>query len=262
MIVDHKIIVEDSNACTGEFVIYSLLELYLRNQNNGVIFVAASQSFSHYQAVLKKLTMIDSSQLVYLDQFGKPFDYNVFDNLPLSQAIPNTHTSKLPKKVQFQQFTLVDSDQMLDKNFKSLFTKIEKSLKQMQNDGKQVLVLVDNINIMINGCYTKSELDFIEIMNEFTAIADRDARMSVAIGVNRDLFDCESTMDLDFYREIKNSVFDSVYELNRNLSGYSRDVHGQLNIIRNKHNIGEQSVKNVKFRLTENKVELFEHFTI
>ena len=115
---------------------------------------------------------------------------------------------------------------------------------------------------MINGCYTKSELDFIEIINEFTSLADRDAKVSVAIGVNRDLFDSDNNMELDFYRDIKNSVFDSIYELNRNLSGYSRDVHGQLNIIRNKQQTGEQTVKNVKFRLTENKVELFEHFTI
>ena len=79
---------------------------------------------------------------------------------------------------------------------------------------------------MINGCYTKSELDFIEIMNELTSLADRDSKVSVAIGINRDLFDTENTMELDFYRDLKNSVFDSIYELNRNLSGYSRDVHG------------------------------------
>lgn len=135
-------------------------------------------------------------------------------------------------------------------------------MKQMKNDSKQVLVLVDNINIMVNGCYTRSELDFIEIVNEFIALSDKDPKTSIALGLNRDLFDGENSMDIQYYRDIKNSVFDQIYELNRNQSGYSRDVHGQLNIITNKVATGEQMIKNVKFRLTENKIELFEHFNI
>lgn len=135
-------------------------------------------------------------------------------------------------------------------------------MKQMKNDSKQVLVLVDNINIMVNGCYTRSELDFIEIVNEFIALSDKDPKTSIALGLNRDLFDGENSMDIQYYRDIKNSVFDQIYELNRNQSGYSRDVHGQLNIINNKVSTGEQMIKNVKFRLTENKIELFEHFNI
>eukprot|EP00347_Sterkiella_histriomuscorum_P011693 403371467 len=198
----------------------------------------------------------------YIDLFQKPFDYNVFDNLPLSQAIPNTFTSKVPKKLQYHSFTLVDSNQMITNNFKQLFTKIDKAMKPMKTDGKQVLVLVDNLNILMNGCYSSSELDFIEIVNEFVSLVEKDSKTSIALGINRDLFDEENTMDIQFYRDLKNSVFDQIYELNRNLSGYSRDVHGQLNIITNKHATSDQHIKNVKFRLTENKVEVFEHFAI
>ena len=54
-----------------------------------------------------------------------------------------------------------------------------------------------------------------------------------------------------------------VMEVSRNVSGYTRDVHGQLNIITNKKDIlSLPSIKNVKFRLSENKVEVFEHFVI
>jgi hypothetical protein len=58
--IDLKLLIEDSNACTGEFVIYSVLELFLRRQTSpaNVIFVGAMQSFSHYSAVLKKLVGI------------------------------------------------------------------------------------------------------------------------------------------------------------------------------------------------------------
>ena len=79
----------------------------------------------------------------------------------------------------------------------------------MKNDGKQVLVMVDNINVLMNGCYTKSELDFIEVINEFVALSERDPKTSVAIGVNRDLFEDENdSMTLQFYRDLKNTVFD------------------------------------------------------
>ena len=82
--------------------------------------------------------------------------------------MPNTFTTKVPKKLQYHSFTLVDNDQMQSVNFKHLFAKIEKALKQTKNDNReQVLVMVDNLNLLMNGCYKKSELDFIEVLNEF-----------------------------------------------------------------------------------------------
>ena len=131
-------------------------------------------------------------------------------------------------------------------------------------------MIFDNLNILLNSCnYTNETLEFIEIMNELISMPDRYQGLSVALGINRDLLtlddDTLDSITLDFYRELKKSVFDIVFEVNRNLSGYTKDVHGQLNVIRNKNEVfalSEQSVKNVKFRLTENKVEIFEHFVI
>jgi len=164
--------------------------------------------------------MVDSSQLLYIDLYSRPFDYNAFDNLPLSQAIPNTFSGKLPKKLVTHSFTLVDSDQMLSSNFKALFTKLDKALKSLEAK-ERVLVMVDNINIIINGCYSGNELDFVEIMNDLTNLTDKE--VSVAVGINRDLVTEEQW---PFYRDMKHSSFQTVFEVNRNLSGYSRDVHG------------------------------------
>ena len=51
------------------------------------------------------------------------------------------------------------------------------------------------------------------------------------MGINRDLF---SGPEVPFYREMKNiDQFNTVFELSRNLAGYSKDVHGQLNVILN-----------------------------
>lgn len=47
-------LVEEGNFAQGDFVIYSLLELYLRSANK-VVFIGSSQSFAHYEAVMKKL---------------------------------------------------------------------------------------------------------------------------------------------------------------------------------------------------------------
>lgn len=69
-------------------------------------------------------------------------------------------------------------------------------------------------------------LEFLEVFNHLITLP-----CSVSVGINRDLLSEEV---LEYYRELKNSTaFQIVFELNRNLSGYSRDVHGQLNIIRN-----------------------------
>jgi len=149
-------------------------------------------------------------------------DYNVFDNLPLSQSVPNTYTTKVPKKLQYVSFTLVDSDLMTSTNFKSLFTKIDKPLKQVKASGNDCLVLIDNLNILMNGCYNRNELEFVEVLNELIAISE-NPKVKVALGVNRDLFD---EGEIEWYRDFKNSAFDQIFEVSRNLSGYSKDVHG------------------------------------
>ena len=106
-------------------------------------------------------------------------------------------------------------------------------------------------------------MDLVESFNELLALAQNDRNISVAIGVNRDLF---YGPELPFYRELKSSSqFNAIFELQMNLAGYSKDVHGQLNVIthlKTQAVLGapHESVKNVKFRLTENKVELFDHY--
>lgn len=52
--LDSTVLVEEGNYSQGDFVIYSLLELYLRCSEK-VVFVASQQSFAHYSAVMKKL---------------------------------------------------------------------------------------------------------------------------------------------------------------------------------------------------------------
>jgi hypothetical protein len=102
-------------------------------------------------------------------------------------------------------------------------------------------------------------------MNELITLTLREGKVSLALGINRDLFsssDKETEEIIEFYRDMKASgTFDMIFELTRNLSGYTKDVHGQLNIISGGDS-KQKAVKNVKFRLTENKVEVFEHFVI
>ena len=102
--------------------------------------------------------------------------------------------------------------------------------------------------------FDSTALDYLELFNELLSLSNQYPCLSLAIGTNRDLFP-ESGSVIEFYRSLK-SEFDLIVEVTRNISGYTKDVHGQLNIIR------RSNVKNVKFRLTENKVEVFEHFVI
>ena len=77
---------------------------------------------------------------------------------------------------------------MTSTNFKSLFTKIDKPLKQVKATGNDCLVLIDNLNILMNGCYNRNELEFVEVLNELIANSE-NPKVKVALGVNRDLFD-------------------------------------------------------------------------
>ena len=94
--------------------------------------------------------------------------------------------------------------------------------------------MMDNYCLLANSCDSASpELDMLEAANEMLSYAMSDVLTSVVLGVNRDLIPQDS-LEAAFYRELKNSQdFNLVFELSRNLAGYSKDVHGQLNVIQN-----------------------------
>jgi hypothetical protein len=74
--------------------------------------------------------------------------------------VPNTYSTKIPKKLQVHSMTLTDPDTMTNHNFKSLFSKIEKGLKTLKsNKPEDILLIVDNINILFNSCYSNNNLD-------------------------------------------------------------------------------------------------------
>lgn len=59
----------------------------------------------------------------------------------------------------------------------------------------------------------------------------KSGQCSLVMGINRDLFEKDSLSE-SFYREVKNGGdFGLIFETNRNRAGYSKDVHGQLNVI-------------------------------
>lgn len=59
----------------------------------------------------------------------------------------------------------------------------------------------------------------------------KNGKCSLVLGINRDLFE-DGSLSESFYREAKNGGdFNLIFETNRNRAGYSKDVHGQLNVI-------------------------------
>jgi len=92
-------------------------------------------------------------------------------------------------------------------------------------------VIFDSYNALANGCYSETpDLDLVEFFNSVLELTSQ-FNSSLALSVNRDLFFSET--EGAFYRELKQDYFTHIFELNRNLAGYSRDVHGQLNVISN-----------------------------
>jgi hypothetical protein len=86
--------------------------------------------------------------------------------------------------------------------------------------------------MVINSCESgqNSELELSELLNDLTQLPVEHPNLSIAATFNRDTFLSED--ELNFYRDKKQDSWDYIFETSKNLAGYSRDVHGQLNVIR------------------------------
>ena len=65
---------------------------------------------------------------------------------------------------------------MAHQNFKTLFAKVEKQVKQFRRSkADNVLILMDNYNILANSCDSENpELDLVETVNELLSYAQND----------------------------------------------------------------------------------------
>ena len=170
-----KIIIEDSNQCTGEWLTYSMLELFLRDTNSKVIFISNQQYYTHYQTVLKKMSglnmqqFIDKKQLVFLDAFSQPFANQMeYQNLPISTSVPNTYTLKINNKIQTFSSAL-----SIEESFKTLYTTLNGILDEHQKEGGNgpVLVCFENLSGMLLGLDSDApELDLVEVLNSLVDI--------------------------------------------------------------------------------------------
>ena len=84
------------------------------------------------------------------------------------------------------------------------------------------LLIFDNLNILLTS-YASNTLEYLELFNELFEMTTQNPNLTLALGINRDLFSDDEV--LSFYRELK-CEFDLNIEINRNLSGYTKDVHG------------------------------------
>ena len=133
--------------------------------------------------------------------------------------MPNTYSLATPKKL------------LKWSNDGSGFASLFEMIRDQTSDGKQTLILFDNLSALMQGQDTMTaDLDLIELLNNLTELTE-DSSVSVSIGINRDLlFGNQKPV----YREIKRNDFDYIFDVNRNSGGYNhRDVHGQMSVILN-----------------------------
>jgi len=139
--------------------------------------------------------------------------------LPPSQAIPNTFSTKLPKKLLYHTFPSEQASPTAA--LRQVLNKIDKALKTFQ--AGETLLIFDNLNIIMTS-FDSTALDYLEIFNELLSLTNQYPSLSLAIGTNRDLFP-EGGSVIEFYRSLK-TEFDLIVEVSRNISGYTKDVHG------------------------------------
>jgi hypothetical protein len=146
--------------------------------------------------------------------FNAPFEGQTYDNLPLSMATPSTYCDKIPAKLLSHNLGTTPSDNMCHSNLKALMLKIGKVMKS------DSVLIIDSYNCLIDGSDTLTpELDLLEFFNSIQAYTH-------CVAVNRDLLDPLTT---SFFKEVK-ELYSYVFDVQKNQAGYSRDVHGQLNI--------------------------------
>ena len=103
--------------------------------------------------------------MVYIDMFSKPYETCTFDNLPPSQAVPNTFGMKNPKKLQYHSLSGKD----VGKDLKAILSKVDKSLKGFKDRGDRTLIMLDNLNMLMLGA---GPLEWLEVIGDWCSWAD------------------------------------------------------------------------------------------
>ena len=160
--------IEDKVNCSAHFVISSLLDFYLKN-NDSAIFVGLQQNYAHYYSISKRMgnsldPHIKSESLTYIDFFTSLTDW-VPEDLPLTEEGTIFWNPLPPKAIKMK----IESDQgeaLMNSLYETIVSNLEKKkgIIHLSKDTKtkgNCGIIIDNLAVFLTlGVSVKSIVTF------------------------------------------------------------------------------------------------------
>jgi len=239
--------IEDRINCSAHFIISSLLDFYLKS-NDSVIFVGLQQNYGHYYSISKRIgnsldPHLKSDALTYIDFFSSLTDW-VPEDLPLTEETTIFWNSLPPKAIKLK----VEKDNS-ESVMNELYELIQENLKTKKGN---CAIVIDNLSTLLSlNVDIKSILTFYNKVQELVISSEK--KPSFYFVMTPEILSLEQRK-ISLLLE-KNC--DYFFKLYPNPSGFSQDVHGQLEAIYKNTTVPKEHI--FKFKLLENKVELFKY---
>ncbi|NWR64299.1 ELP6 protein, partial [Bucorvus abyssinicus] len=209
----------------GSFLVHHFLSFYLR-AGCKVCFVALLQSFSHYNIVAQKLGVSltaakERGQLVFLEGLKSCLD--------LLFGEEEEEQSEQPSPLQFIRAKSPFSSRESNSDLRALFDFVRTSLTPAGSDSwKGLVLLVDDLGVLLSlGTTPVAVLDFIHYCR-VVVCSQLKGNIVVLVHSNEDSEDEENEL-------VVNSLChhsDLILWVEGLATGFCKDVHGQIKIIR------------------------------
>ncbi|KAJ0101068.1 hypothetical protein Patl1_06203 [Pistacia atlantica] len=246
------LVIQDCVETSGSFVLHQLMKRALSsNSSNVIIFVAFSNSFSHYDRILRKL----GCNLV-TQRDNKRFFF--FDMLMLQCTGEKIQVKFVSPEIILHGLTNYGDEAKTGKGgLILLYEKIRKTICALPKDKKNyVTVMIDDMSLMEVAANGASDyvLDFLHYCH--TLISEFDCSL---VALNHE--DIYSSMERPMFILQMEYLADILIKTEPLATGLAADVHGQLTIlnkgISDSLESSRNKIHNFHFKVKENGVDYF-----
>lgn len=227
-LLEHEFVVLSSKKIDGNFILHHFISQYLKN-NARIVLFGFSQILTHYSSACHKLGVNismarDNNQFVYVDILQLMQDGFLCENPSEDVIFSNLNSSTFSLK------------------------KIYKMIQANIPADKPTLVLIDDITTMVNiGVSVQDVCDFIH----YCKVLSMQKNASFIISTQHNEDDVEYTAILS---QLKSYATLQIH-VKALATGYSRDLSGELNIV--KHSENPLSARRLHFKLNDKDAKFF-----
>ncbi|XP_069125280.1 elongator complex protein 6-like [Argopecten irradians] len=227
----------------GSFLIHHFLSFFLRS-DHPVCFVSLAQSFNHFNTVSKKFGLDltakrNNGQLAFIEGLkllGESFIMDVRESENVSKG-----DNPFLKSGKFSN------------SLSAVYRFVENICNGLKNDGNKPPVLViDDISVLLSIGYTvKDTVAFMQYMLSLL----NEQNGTLILHINKGKKSCDEDAVLVWKHMCH--LFPIQIEVCGLNSGYCKDVHGELKIVRDASLHKRPTKKTMQYKLTDKSIALF-----